>query len=263
MDVLPGAEQRQVDAVVRLVRDVMGDAAEGAYLHGSAVTSGLRNESDLDILVVSSRRTTEAERRALIDGLLQISRSRGDAAGKRHLEVTVVAQPDIQPWRYPPPVELQYGEWWRRELEAGEEPWSSPNPDLAVLLTAARANGVPLFGPSIVELVEPVPRDDLARAMIDVIPDLMADLEGDVRNVLLTLARVWFTLDTGEIAPKDVAAEWAIDRLPEGRGDGLRRARGGYLGDMDDSWDDAAMVAARADAAAIRTSIEDLDRSRS
>ena len=25
----------------------------------------------------------------------------------------------------------------------------------------------------------------------------MADLEGDVRNVLLTLARVWFTLETG------------------------------------------------------------------
>ena len=165
-----------------------------------------------------------------------------DTTGKRHLEVTVVAQPDIQPWHYPPPMELQYGEWWRREFEAGEEPWSSPNPDLAVLLTAARADGVPLFGPPIAELVEPVPRDDLARAMIDVIPDLMADLEGDVRNVLLTMARVWFTLDTGEIAAKDVAADWAIARLPEGRGDALRQARAGYLGDLDDSWDDEAMV---------------------
>ena len=92
--------------------------------------------------------------------------------------------------------------------------------------------------------------------MLDVIPDLMADLEGDVRNVLLTLARVWFTLHTGEIAAKDVAADWAIARLPEGRGDALRRARAGYLGDLEDSWDDEAMVAARADAAAIRASIE-------
>ena len=159
------AEQGQLDAVVRLVRDVMGDAAVGAYLYGSAVTSGLRRESDLDILVVSSRRTTEAERRALIDGLLPISGSSGGETGKRHLEVTVVARPDIQPWHYPPPMELQYGDWWRREFESGREPWSSPNPDLAVLLTAARADGVPLFGPPIVELVDPIPRDDLGQAM--------------------------------------------------------------------------------------------------
>jgi streptomycin 3"-adenylyltransferase len=256
MDTLPETELGQLNAVVRLVRHVIGDAAMGAYLYGSAVTSGLRADSDLDILVVSSRRTTDVERRALIDGLLPISRSRGDQTGKRNLEVTVVVQPDIQPWHYPPPMELQYGDWWRSEFESGVEPWTSPNPDLAVLLTAARADGVPLFGPPIAEVVDPVPRDDLARAMHDVIPDLMADLEGDVRNVLLTLTRVWFTLETGEIAAKDVAADWAIARLPEGRGDALRTARAGYLGEKDDPWDTEAMVDARADAAAIRAWIE-------
>jgi streptomycin 3"-adenylyltransferase len=253
---LSETNQGQLDAVVRLVRDVLGDAALGAYLYGSAVASGLRRDSDLDILVVSSRRTTGAERRALIDGLLRLSRSRGDETGKRHLEVTVVARADIQPWHYPPPMELQYGDWWRRDFESGEEPWSSPNPDLAVLLTAARADGLALFGPPIHELIDPIPRDDLGRAMRDVIPDLMADLESDVRNVLLTLARVWFTLETGAISPKDVAADWAIVRLPDGRGDALRRARAGYLGEADDSWDAEAMVAARADATAIRASIE-------
>ena len=256
MNPLPEAEQGQLDAVVRLVREVMGGAAVGAYLYGSAVTSGLRRDSDLDILVVSSRRTTKVERRALIDGLLPLSGSRGGEAGKRHLEVTVVARPDIQPWHYPPPMELQYGDWWRREFESGLEPWSSPNPDLAVLLTAARADGVPLFGPRIVDLVEPVPRDDLAQAMLDVIPDLMADLEGDVRNVLLTMARVWFTLQTGEIAAKEVAADWAVARLPDRRGDALRRARAGYVGEAEDSWNEDAMVGARADAAAILASIE-------
>jgi predicted nucleotidyltransferase len=256
MNGLPETERGQLDAVVRLVRDVMGDAAVGAYLFGSAVTSGLRRDSDLDILVMSSRRTTATERRALIDGLLPISRSRGDETGQRHLEVTVVAQPDILPWHYPPPMELQYGDWWRREFESGEAPWSSPNPDLAVLLTAARADGVPLFGPPILDLVEPIPRDDLGRAMHDVIPGLMADLDGDVRNVLLTLARVWFTLETGAIAAKDVAADWALARLSQGRGDALRRARAGYLGELDESWDDEALVAARTDAAAMCTSIE-------
>ena len=92
--------------------------------------------------------------------------------------------------------------------------------------------------------------------MRDVVPDILADLDGDVRNVLLTLARVWFTLETGTIAAKDVAADWALARLSEGRGDALRRARAGYLGDTEESWEDEALEVARADADAIRTSIE-------
>ena len=131
---LPETERDQVDSCVRLFHDVLDGAVVGAYLFGSAVTSGLRADSDLDLLVVSRRRTTPAERRSLIDGLLSISRARGDVSGRRHLEVTVVVEPDIRPWRYPPPMELQYGDWWRDEFEAGTEPWTSPNPDLALLI---------------------------------------------------------------------------------------------------------------------------------
>ena len=257
MDRLSSVERGQLDAVVQVVRGVLGDAAVGTYLFGSAVDSGLRRDSDLDILVVSSRRTTDVERRALIDGLLRTSRGVGDEAGKRHLEVTVVARPEVQPWHYPPAMELQYGEWWRREFESGDgEPWISPNPDLAVLLTAARANGVPLLGPPVDQLVSPVPRGDLRRALVDVIPDLMADLESDVRNVLLTLARIWFTLETGAIESKDVASRWVLARLPEGYGEALRSAQAGYLGHAEDAWDDEAMALARADARAIRSAIE-------
>jgi streptomycin 3"-adenylyltransferase len=93
--------------------------------------------------------------------------------------------------------------------------------------------------------------------MRDVVPDLLADLEPDTRNVLLTLARVWLTLETGRIAPKDEAADWALARLPPGRGAALRQARAAYVGAATDAWGDAAsMAAARADASAIVTAIE-------
>lgn len=229
----------------------------GAYLFGSAVNSGLQADSDLDILVVSRRQVTEVERHSLIGGLLSISRSRGAVTAKRHLEVTVVAQPDVQPWRYPPPMELQYGDWWRSEFESGGSwPWTTPNSDLAVLLTAARADAIALFGPPVAQVVDPVPRADLERALVDVIPGLMADLDHDVRNVLLTLARIWFTLETGTIASKDVAADWAIARLSHGRGDALRLARAAYLGEAEDSWSEEAMTAARADATAMRSVVD-------
>ena len=65
IDQLTETERGQIDAVVRLVRDVLGDDAIGAYMFGSSVTTGLRADSDLDILLVSSRRTSESERRSL------------------------------------------------------------------------------------------------------------------------------------------------------------------------------------------------------
>ena len=83
-----------------------------------------------------------------------------------------------------------------------------------------------------------MPRYDLDRAMLDGVPDLLADLEDDTANVLLTLARIWNTLATGVISPKDVAADWAMERLPVERQAGLVRARAVYVGDALDRWDD-------------------------
>ncbi|MFL5722586.1 MAG: aminoglycoside adenylyltransferase family protein [Chloroflexota bacterium] len=254
IDGLRATERGQIDRVVHLVRDVLGDAVLGVYLFGSAVSSsGLRDDSDLDILVVASRPTTSAERRRLIDELLGISRSRDDTIEKRHLEVTIVSEPDVRPWRYPPPMDFQYGDWWRTEFASGERaPWKSPNADLAIVLTSARADGVALFGPPIKGLLDVVPVADLRRASIEVIPELLANLDDDVRNVLLTLARIWFTVETGTLTSKDSAAAWAISRLPDGRGDALRRARDGYIGQARDVWDADAIASARGDAAAIR-----------
>jgi predicted nucleotidyltransferase len=63
----------QLDRVVRLADDVLGSNAVGAYLFGSAVLGGLRPESDVDVLVVATRRTTAAEARRLVDRLRETS----------------------------------------------------------------------------------------------------------------------------------------------------------------------------------------------
>ena len=88
------------------------------------------------------------------------------------------------------------------------------------------------------ELVDPVPRADLDRAMLDEIPGLLADLEGDEANVLLTLVRIWNTLGTGAIHPKDTAADWALARLASADREPIARARAIYLGEMPDQWED-------------------------
>jgi streptomycin 3"-adenylyltransferase len=237
--VLDAPSEAQLERVVGLVRDALGDDALGAYLYGSAVAGGLRPRSDLDVLVVSRHVTTLAVKQALIEGFMPISGRRATAGPARSLEVTIVVQSDVRPWHYPPSLDFQYGDWFRGDYEAGNvTPWRSPNPDVAVLLTTVLLASRPLFGPPASILLDPVPRSDLDRAMVDGIPDLLADLDGDEANVILTLARIWATLELREILPKDAAAAWALRRLSAEHRAVLARAREVYLGEAEDEWND-------------------------
>jgi streptomycin 3"-adenylyltransferase len=227
----------QLAAVTTILRDVLGGALVGVYLHGSATAGGLRPTSDLDVLAVIGRPTTSAERAELIGRLLPIS-GRGDPSGQaRSVELTIVVEGDVRPWRYPPRLDFQYGDWWRDEFERGElEPWTSPSPDLALQLEMVLRADRPLIGPPPAAVIDPIPPADLRRAMLDGIPSLLADLEGDERNVVLTFARIWMTLETGIIGPKDAAADWALSRLPEEHRPVLAHARAGYLGEAVEDW---------------------------
>jgi predicted nucleotidyltransferase len=228
--------------VVAVVRRVLGDALLGAYLHGSAVLGGLRATSDIDVLGVIDRPTTEPERRSVVDGLLDISGRRARRGPARPVELTLVVQADVRPWHYPPMVELQYGEWLRDDYEAGATPAPEVSPDLATLITMALAGNHPLAGPPPAEILDPVPLDDVRRAIVAGIPGLFRDLASDTRNVLLTLARIWSTLATNEIRPKDAAAQWAIDSLPKEHRKLMELARDLYLEGIDDdrAWADLA-----------------------
>src|SRR5262245_42960560 len=101
----------QTQRIVQLVCNVLGEHVIGAYLHGSSVLGGLRLHSDLDVHVVSRRRTTAKERRALVDGLLEVSGLYPRSGHALPVELTVVVQSDVRPWRYPPRCEFLYGEW--------------------------------------------------------------------------------------------------------------------------------------------------------
>ncbi|GGT76657.1 aminoglycoside adenylyltransferase family protein [Streptomyces coeruleorubidus] len=229
-------DQPGTDHLVQLLRTTLGDSVLGIYLHGSATLGGLRPHSDIDVLAVVRDRTTRSQRRALVDELLEVS----GVDGRRHIELIVVVQDDVRPWRYPPTCDFLYGDWLREDYERGVTPGPEPSPDLAPLLTMVLRADAPLHGPPPAGLLDPVPHDDLRRAIVAGVPELMAELDSDTRNVLLTLARIWATLKTGTIRSKDAAAEWALDRLPAGHRPVLARARAVYLGQEAERWDDQA-----------------------
>lgn len=229
----------QTQRVVSLVREVLGDGVLAVYLHGSAVFGGLRPTSDLDLLAVTGQPMTLDQRAQLIKRAMAIS-GRGDPTGRsRSIELTVVVQGDVRPWHYPPRLDFQYGDWWRKEFEAGNlAPWESPNPDLALVIEMTLQANHPFYGPPPADVLDPIPPGDVRRAMLDGIPSLLSDLVGDERNVVLTFARIWTTLATGAIRSKDAAADWALPRLPSEHRAVLAHARAIYLGEAAEDWGD-------------------------
>ncbi|WP_222720345.1 DUF4111 domain-containing protein [Actinomadura sp. HBU206391] len=113
-------------------------------------------------------------------------------------------------------------------------------PDLALLITMVLAGDHPLTGPPPAQVLDPVPHADLVRASVAGIPGLLDDLDGDTRNVVLTFARIWTTLATGEIRSKDAAAKWALAQLPPERRRVLEHAKELYLSCRysEESWSD-------------------------
>ena len=231
-------------AALRVVEAALGGPVRGAILSGSAVDGGLRPLSDVDLLVVVDEAPDDPVRRRLAAALMAVSDRGGGVGPGRPLDVTLVRHADVVPWRYPPTRAFAYGEWLRAAYEAGAGPSPGPCADVAIALAQARAIGVALRGPAVCDLLDPVPEDDLRRALRDALPALLGDLGGDERNVLLTLARMWRTAVTGAFVPKDVAAAWAVARLPSELGMWLDLAGRAYLGSSDDDWSGLEEVAA-------------------
>jgi predicted nucleotidyltransferase len=163
--------QGQIQPLMGIAHDVLAEDILAAYLYGSVVMRGLRPTSDLDVMIVSERPTSAAEKQELVLRLLEISMK------PRPLELTIVVQGDVRPWRYPPRRDFQFGQWWRAEYEKRNfEPWpSETDPDLA--------------------------------SLVDGVEGLLDDMDGDTRNVVLTLARIWSSLATKEMRSKDAAAD--------------------------------------------------------
>jgi predicted nucleotidyltransferase len=236
VDGLSADDLSVVDDLVHLVVDRdYGDVA-GLYLHGSAVVGGLRPDSDLDVLLVTRRSLRADERADLVEFLLSRSGRHASAGPSRPIELTSVVVDDVVPWVYPPMCDVHYGDWLRGDIAGGQVPQRHVEPDLAVLLTSLRQDARALTGPPPAELLDAVPPHDLRRSLVDGLDPLLGDLDGDERNVLLTLARMVVTLDTGQIVSKDEAARRILPTLdPAGRAV-LTLALRGYLGEAADDW---------------------------
>ena len=230
--------QQQLKDSLELVKEILGHDLLGVYLYGSSLVGGLQRYSDIDLFVVANRKTTAEEKARLIANLLKFSGS------KLPLEMTIVEKTAINPWRYPPYFDFQYGEWLRASFEEGiVEPWQTYEmPDLALIVTQVLLKSQTLWGSEPKQLLSHVPYYDFIKAMLHDLDRLAAELEDDTRNVLLTYARIWSTLETNAIRSKPAAADWVIKHLPEKYQLVMKRAKSICLGVENEHWDDIEVL---------------------
>ncbi|WP_052460547.1 aminoglycoside adenylyltransferase domain-containing protein [Microbacterium gorillae] len=231
----------QVRAVLELLQRVLPSRLLGVYLVGSAVSSRLRPDSDLDILAVTDRSLMPDERTALVRQLFVISGWSGHPERRaghplRPIELTVLTREDLHDhsdWR-----DFQYGEWLRAELEADPAPARAHDPDIVIVIAAALDANRALWGAALESLTPPVSPVRLRDAVAGALPDVVANLSGDERNVLLTLARMLVTVRTGRVVSKDDAAGIVATELTPAHASVLRTAADAYRGTRTDDWPD-------------------------
>lgn len=105
-----------------LVRSHDHGEVAALYLYGSAVAGGLRQDSDIDLLLVTRRSLHHDEREGLVDFLLNFSGRRAIRAPGRPMELTSLVLEDVVPWTYPPVCDFLYGEWLRDDFVEGRVP---------------------------------------------------------------------------------------------------------------------------------------------
>ncbi|WP_223168289.1 aminoglycoside adenylyltransferase domain-containing protein [Legionella israelensis] len=231
--------QQQIQQCFDLIKAILNNDLLGVYLFGSSIAGGLQKYSDIDLLVISNRSTTHDEKAKFVKNLLEISGIY--MKGERFpIEMTIIEKSQVSPWHYPPIFDFQYGEWLRSQFNDGIiEPWGSNEmPDLAIMITQVLLASKTLYGANPHEILCKVPYTDYMLATLDALPSLMADIDTDTRNVLLTLARIWRTVETDTISSKPAAASWSIKQLPQEYILVMHRAKAICIGEEKEYWDD-------------------------
>jgi predicted nucleotidyltransferase len=215
--VIPAEIRPQLARLVEGLGRILGSDLVGVYLHGSAVLGCFGPRSDIDLVAVAARPTPEQDKQALMAVLLEESVPYDHPGGRRPIELDLVLASALRPWQYPATLDFHYSEEFRARFEAtGElDAWESlESRDLAAHITVLRRSGQAVSGPPIDSVFPEVPTANYVDALTH---DLWWCREQWVQRPhygVLSIARIWATLATGEPQSKATGANWALPRLP-------------------------------------------------
>ncbi len=228
---IPKSIAIQVSKVCGIIERYLKTSLKAIHLFGSSVDSGLKPQSDIDLLITVSEKLEDSTRNRLMLELLDYSAPPGLNKALRALEVTVICHSEISPWRYPAIREMQFGEWLREDILNGVIESATVDIDLTLLLKKVREHSITIIGCPAETLFDEIPDKDFIKTLRDTLKIWNAPIDwiGDEQNVILTLSRIWYSAATGRITSKEDAANWLIPLLPDCRRSVLFEAQQAYL----------------------------------
>ena len=194
---------------------VLGDNFTGMYLDGSLACGAFDFASDVDFVIVTAvdvlGETFDAlqalhEKLALLDPVWgnKLEGSYISRAGLRHYDPEHVMHPTFE-----------WGEGERLKMAAHDATWD-------IHRYILREHGICKAGPPLQELIDPVTPDQLRRAASAILTGWAAGLLAAPEQIqgreyqsytVLSLCRILYTLQIGDIATKPIAARWCQERL--------------------------------------------------
>jgi len=220
-------------------RQVLGENLVGIYLHGS-LAMGCFNPrtSDVDFIVVVSRKLDAAARRAVIAFILELA----EQAPPKGLEFSIVTLEAARRFVHPTPFELHYSKTWHEMYRSGQADYETPrlDPDLAAHFTIIRERGICLCGRPIGEVFGSVPEADY---WASIRADAQDILDNPTRNpvyTVLNLCRVLAFKQERLITSKTEGGRWGLRALPPEYAGLIRQALDEYQAETppDSPWDD-------------------------
>lgn len=198
-------------AVASRLKRALPDDLLAVYLHGSAVLGGFRwDRSDLDLLVLTGHPLTDAHTRALPALLASV------VYPSNGLELSVLTAVEAARPTFPEPrFQLHVAtEGWDRRMKAVDGRAFGGDRDLVLHLAVCREAGLAVVGPEPTATLAVVPVEEIRDAAID---EIRWALEHDPppEYVVLTAARAWRYVETGQIVSKAEAGQWAERRTPD------------------------------------------------
>ena len=197
------------------VTNILGIHFVGMYLDGSLANGDFDEDSDIDFVVVTHEDISEElflelkvmhERVAKIDSTfaVQLKGSYISRQGLRRYDPEHALHPNIERGEGERLKIVNHNDWW------------------IIHRLILRERGITIAGPSPETLIDPVSPDDLRKAMFSILhgwAKYLLDNPSEMNSrgyqsyVVLSLCRILYTLELGDVVSKPVAARWAKEML--------------------------------------------------
>jgi hypothetical protein len=197
------------------LREILGGQLVGTYLTGSLASGDFDRASDVDF-VVATEEEVSGETFSALDTMHRRIAGVGSWCATQ-LEGTYISRPALH--RFDPALavhaNIDRGRGERLKLARYDEAW-------VVQSYLLRERGITLAGPDPRTLIDPVTPDDLRRAMREVLRGWASGILDDSVRIawrgyqsftVLTLCRILYTLEIGDVVSKRAAARWAGEHL--------------------------------------------------